>query len=381
MFKKIFVAAMAATLALGSFAQDKMYLIKGNQVVAKYNVADVDYVAFELPEGVTDNTGDTPSVKATNYVSAVAKYFGTTDGVADYQIQLSTRSLVDEHTPVEFLYLQFMGPAADYHDLFVPEGTYTVQKGDARTAFTYYKGERQNSPQGEAVGGSLVIERPDESTNTAILVEGGDFTVTKADNSYRITGLLKLDNGKVLDFAYNGACVVDNESDEKDPAEELPMPESTLTGDVSFVADYVCGGTHGQLFQDMPNLVYNYIWFYDSSYADCVELGFLVDKTKYDGIFIPKGKYSLVKVGSPEFNSSDKFALSAYQIQGDMNVAHYGSWCVQNYGEYSPLVVGEIEVLEDYKGTGSINIKLTLKDNAATPHTVTVNYNGSVDML
>lgn len=375
MFKKILPAFLAATIALGGYAQDKMYLIKGNEVVAKYNVADVDYVSFELPEGVTDNTGDTPSLKPISYASAVGKYFGTFDGVADYQIQLSTRGLFDENTPVEFLYLQFMGPAADYNNLSVPEGTYTAQKGEARTPFTYYKGQRD----GDDIGGSLVLVRPDNNTSIAKTVESGNFTVTKEGNTYTIAGLLKLDNGEVLDFSYSGACVVDNESGEKDPAEELPLPESTLTDNVSFAVDYAFYGTHGQLFQDMPNLVYNYIWFYDSSYAECIELGFLVDKTKYEGIAIPKGKYSLVKVGSPEFSSSDKFALAAYQVQGDMNVAHYGSWCVQNYADYSPLVAGDIEVLEDYKGTGNINIRITLKDNAETPHTVTVNYNGSVD--
>lgn len=37
-----------------SMAQETMYLIKGDKVVAKYNVADVDYVSFHLPEGVKE---------------------------------------------------------------------------------------------------------------------------------------------------------------------------------------------------------------------------------------------------------------------------------------------------------------------------------------
>lgn len=47
----IMVAAVAAT----GMAQENMYLIKGNQVVAKFGVDEVDYVSFKLPEGVTEN--------------------------------------------------------------------------------------------------------------------------------------------------------------------------------------------------------------------------------------------------------------------------------------------------------------------------------------
>lgn len=36
-------------------AQDQIYLIKGNKVVAKYASTDVDYVSFKLPEGVTED--------------------------------------------------------------------------------------------------------------------------------------------------------------------------------------------------------------------------------------------------------------------------------------------------------------------------------------
>jgi len=35
-------------------ADEMMYLIKGDQVVAKYNVNDIDYASFYLPEGVVD---------------------------------------------------------------------------------------------------------------------------------------------------------------------------------------------------------------------------------------------------------------------------------------------------------------------------------------
>jgi len=56
MIKRILLAMMlVAGMADISMAQENMYLIKGNQVVAKYNVDDVDYVSFSLPEGVTES--------------------------------------------------------------------------------------------------------------------------------------------------------------------------------------------------------------------------------------------------------------------------------------------------------------------------------------
>lgn len=55
--KKILLAAAFAAGFFGASAQtadETMYLIKGDQVVGKYNVDDVDYVSFTLPEGVND---------------------------------------------------------------------------------------------------------------------------------------------------------------------------------------------------------------------------------------------------------------------------------------------------------------------------------------
>lgn len=57
MIKQILAATVLASSVLGAFADnhDTMYLIKGSQVVGKYNVTDVDYVSFTLPEGVDDS--------------------------------------------------------------------------------------------------------------------------------------------------------------------------------------------------------------------------------------------------------------------------------------------------------------------------------------
>lgn len=381
MYKNILVAALAASLSLGAFAQEKMYLIKGNEVVAKYNVNDVDYVSFELPQGVIDNTGDQPAVQKKHYLSAVGTYYGTTDNVADYQVQFSTRSISDENTPVDFLYLQFMGPAADYHNLTLPEGTYTVQNGEVREAYKYYKGIRDISLEGEAVGGSIIIERPNNQETISVLVEGGSFTIAKADNGYSVNGLLKLDNGEVLDFSYDGACVIDNNSDEKDPADILPLPDSKLTGDLSYTVGEAYFGNYGEMFEDKPGFVYNYVYLYSSDYSNILEMGLLVDQSKAGGKVLPKGKYTVARLGSSEYNSGNNVGIAAFQIMGDGVVGTYGSWITANYSDMSPLVAGEIEILEDFDGTNDLKISVSLKDNSETPHTVTVSYSGKAEKL
>lgn len=59
-FTQISTFVLAAAACLGANAQTEadntMYLIKGDHVVGKYNVDDVDYVSFKLPEGVIEGS-------------------------------------------------------------------------------------------------------------------------------------------------------------------------------------------------------------------------------------------------------------------------------------------------------------------------------------
>lgn len=55
MIKRILLTLMlVAGMAATGMAQETMYLIKGDKVVAKYGIDDVDYVSFKLPEGVKE---------------------------------------------------------------------------------------------------------------------------------------------------------------------------------------------------------------------------------------------------------------------------------------------------------------------------------------
>lgn len=56
MKKNIFITAALALASLSASAQSEtMYLVKGDRVVGKYNVEDVDYATFTLPQDVTDS--------------------------------------------------------------------------------------------------------------------------------------------------------------------------------------------------------------------------------------------------------------------------------------------------------------------------------------
>lgn len=55
MIRKLFSIILIATMAVSAMAQETIYLIKDNQVVAKYGADEVDCVSFTLPQGVTED--------------------------------------------------------------------------------------------------------------------------------------------------------------------------------------------------------------------------------------------------------------------------------------------------------------------------------------
>ncbi len=76
MKKKVFtLALMLGAAVLGMNAQEHVYLIKDNKVVAKYPVGSVDYLSFRLPEGVTEGSCIAPVAVETgkNYLKYSVK--------------------------------------------------------------------------------------------------------------------------------------------------------------------------------------------------------------------------------------------------------------------------------------------------------------------
>lgn len=66
---------LAGTATLGLQAQDNVYLVKGGKVVAQYPVADIDYLAFKLPDSIAVADSAAPSAVETgkNYIKYTVK--------------------------------------------------------------------------------------------------------------------------------------------------------------------------------------------------------------------------------------------------------------------------------------------------------------------
>ncbi len=110
MIKKLLAAAVLASAAFGAYAQhDTMYLIKGDRVVGKYNVDDVDYATFSLPEGVNDATVWLDIVEVSkNSVTYIVNTVNPTTAYAHNAISYYT---------AEYAALDFMGtPFKDLSD-------------------------------------------------------------------------------------------------------------------------------------------------------------------------------------------------------------------------------------------------------------------------
>lgn len=380
MIKKLAAAALIAASFTGVSAQETLYLVKGNEVVAKYSTDDVDYACFTLPAGVVDPTEE----NVVKWTSASGTYYGTEDGLSAFQLRFTNSDIFDESYPQRHMYIQFTGPAADYKDLHLFEGTYTLGDAEDTQPYKYYKGIRVTTPEGEGIAGTFLVDLNGPDDMETFLITGGSFDISRNGNEYVITGLMKDENGKVIDFSYEGYCRISNQSDEKDPAEDLPIPASALTGDVDFTVipsdAYYTVYDNGSMFADNPNLDYIWLMLYgDNNYSSCLDLALVVDRTKYPDVTLPKGTYPIVKREGDNYLTVELGAVPAFRVMGEANIANYGCWISQDYIE-NPLVDGEIEVLED-SDLKNVNISVTLYDNAETPHKVSCTYNGKLSRL
>ncbi len=381
MIKKLAAAALLAASFTGAMAQETLYLVKDNEVVAKYSVDDVDYACFTLPAGVTDNTGSSDVI---DWTSATGSYYGSEEGFSVFQLRLSSAEVWDESFPQRQLYLQFTGPVADYRDLHFFEGSYTLGDADKPEPFKYYPGIYETTPLGEGVAGCFIMDLLGPDDYQCTLLTSGTFDIKFENNLYTITGLMKDENGKVVEFSYDGRILISNQSNEKDPAEELPLPASSLTGDVDFTAlpseAYYTIYGNGTMFADNPNLDYIWLMFYgDANYASSLDVALVVDRTKYPDVKLPKGTYPIVKREGNNYLTVELGAVPAFQVVGEFNIANYGCWVGEEYVQ-SPLVAGEVEVLDD-SDLKTVNVKVTLYDNADPAHKVTCTYNGKLTKL
>lgn len=385
--KKYILPIVLAAMAMTGIAQETLYLIKGNTVVAKYGVDEVDYATFTLPAGVTDPSEDAGSVLTKKYISASPVYLGTEKESGLFQIQLSTRGIMEENPPLELLYLQISTPkVTDLKNITVADGTYTLGDPDDVVPFKFYAGIRMSEGGEDFAAGTVVVNRPDNSTTEYILATDGMFTIKSDGPQYTVEGMLKLENGNVLELSYSGPFVVSNQSDEQPPVDEVELPVSNLTADYTFrpIASEAYVTTYNNLFADVPNLDYHYIMLYeDANYENSLDIALVVDSDKYPGKILPKGKYPVFSRTDGSLSSVQTGTCPAFTVIGDV-VVNYGCW-LKLLGADSmitaPLVAGEVEILEDVTSWNNVRLRATLTDNAETPHTVTCEFSGSLVKL
>ena len=275
MKKYLLLTALLANMFAAS-AQETMYLIKGDKVVGKYAVADVDYAAFTLPEGVQDLPQSSGVVEDKTYMSASPVYLGTDKDCGHFQIQLSTKPITDENPPLELLYLQISTPLiTDLKNIQIAEGTYTLGDAEAIAPFKFYPGILLTEGTQQLAAGTVVVNRPDNATTDYILVTDGALSVKMEGTQYTLSGMLKLENGNIVELAYSGPMVVINQSDEQPPVDEEPLPASALT------ENYTCTPlpseayvtNYKNMFADAPRLDYFMLSLYeDSGYANCLDI-------------------------------------------------------------------------------------------------------------
>lgn len=390
--KKTILTAAACILMAGSIqAQETLYLVKGDHVVGKYNVADIDYATFELPEGVKDLDEQDPPVTPPEkmeieFLSAKGTYFGTEEGVANFQIELNANMVGDENFPQRYLNLQFMSNPADYRDLKFEDGTYTIGDGETYEPFKFHPGVVEwvdtELGQQQGAGGTFYVYMDSGDSADLKMAEGGQFTITTlGDKRYNIVGTIQLAGDVTLKFEYTGIILINNMSDEKDPADEVPNPDSSITEDINLGAlkeGYI--KRYSKFFADEPRFEYIYMLLYPAdapNYETCLQLGLIVDREKYPDGLVPSGTYPMIKRTNAEFASHDQAALPAWGIQHDMGVAHYGCWYTTDYNIDSPLETGEV-LVQDSSET-EVVLSVNLKD--ANGHTVTATYSGKPSKL
>lgn len=377
MIKKLAAAALLAATFAGASAQETLYLVKGNEVVAKYSTEEVDYACFTLPPGVVDRTDG----NQVSWTTGSASYYGTENDYSVFQLRFTNSDILDESFPQRHMYIQFTAPMADYSDLHLFEGSYTLGDPQNPQPYKYYEGIRVPGDQGEGIMGTFLVDLNGPDDMEVTIITGGSFDIRRDGNDYVITGLMKDEKGNVIDFSYEGYCHISNESDEKGPADELPLPASRLTGDVDFTvipSDAYCTVYgDGTMFADNPNLDYIWLMLYgDRDYASCLDVALVVDRAKYPGVKLPKGTYPIVKREGDNYATVELGAVPAFSVLGEANIANYGCWLSEDYNP-NALVAGEVEVLED-SDLRNVNIKVTLYDNADTPHKVTCTYKGKL---
>jgi len=338
-----------------------------------------------------DNNSQDPSkggqeteVVSAKFLSAVGEFQGESNGTAVYVLDLSTNEYSyngeADKWPVTHLYVALGGPSGvDLTKLTLPEGEYTAGDADAPEAGKFFPGIFDES--GKAAYNSYVAVQQEKNGEIGVdLIKDGKLSVvsTGALGKYNISGELVYEDGTKLTIDFEGYILVENGSSEVPPSDELPLPETSLTENLELnivEAYYYNYGTTRYVDKKRTEL---YLQLYaDNNYANCLDLFLLIDSDKYTGDkVLPVGKYPLYpwyQYIVPELSG-----VAGYHVKSD-NVPDVWLGCnyTSDYTSKSAIVSGEIEVVSCDENMNA-EIKFTLYDNAATPHSVTGSFKGKL---
>lgn len=308
-------------------------------------------------------------------------------GTAIYTIDFSTDEFSTdgstEHFPTSHLYVTLTGDAntVDLASLSIPTGTYTLGDSNAPVVGKFYAGDIQN---GEPFNTFLTTQEEKNGDTTTNLISNGTLTITAAEGKgkYKVELNFVDENGGKIEGTYEGSIAMNNNSEELPPSEELPLPESTLTNDITLTiaeAYYSDFGTDRYGYKGRKEM---YLQLYTSSnYDEYIDLYLLTDNTKYENQILPVGIYPLYKWN--EFTTPGLSAISGFHVKSS---SVPDTWMGCNYAYESgthhvALTDGEVEIISYDTSTGEVSLKFTLKDNAAQPHTVSGSYKGSIIKL
>lgn len=376
-------------------AGTKLYLDRNRHYdIRKDLQPNTDYVIIAAAgkgNSVSEITKQTfktnPATIKHTFLSAIGGYEGRSaeNGTASYVINFSTNAFSadgsTEHFPTSHLYVALTGDANDVNlkKLAIPTGTYSLGDSNAPAAGKFYAGEEKD---GQPFNTFLATQSEKGSEVETNLVKDGTMTIAPAQEAgkYKVEIHFVSENGGKIEGTYEGTITVDNDSGELPPSDELPLPESPLDKDLTLNVTEAYYSNFGDKRYGYKgrNEIYLQLYVDNANYSEYLDLYLLVDKTRFSGEkALPAGKYPLYKwdaFTTPELSAIAGFHVSTTSATDIWLGCNY----TYNYSTHVALVSGEVEIVSYDETTKEANLKFTLQDNAATPHTITGLYKGKL---
>lgn len=307
-------------------------------------------------------------------------------GTASYIIDFSTNAYSadgsTEQFPASHLYVTLTGDAnsVDLTKLAIPSGTYTLGDIKAPAVGKFYAGGKKD---GEPFNTFLTTQQEKGGAITTNIITDGTLTISEPDENgtYKVTAEFVDEEGGKIQGTYEGTIAVDNDSEEVPPSSELPLPESSLTEDLTLNI------TEGYL-TDFKTTRYGYKGrkevylnlYAGGDYSTSIDLFLLIDKTKYADKLLPVGKYPIHKWNeftTPELSSVAGFHVASTGAPDTWLGCNY----IYDFSKHVALTDGEVEIIAYDENTKEVELKFTLKDNAATPHTISGTFKGKLQTI